>query len=140
MLTSRGWWFLAVVLILVGLGAALSERVGDGIAVVALTLLAWFLWEWAQFAYRYYVVLPRLRLHREIRDERKAVPLLWAEGEFDVHVRITLDGPGDLPYALLTDWIPTDAKFVEGAEETVAALAEAAARGTQLPIALSATR
>jgi uncharacterized protein (DUF58 family) len=123
LLTSRGWWFLAVVLILVGLGAALSERVGDGIAVVALTLLAWFLWEWAQFAHRYYVVLPRLRLHREIRDERKAVPLLWAEGEFDVHVRITLDGPGDLPYALLTDWIPTDAKFVEGAEETVVALA-----------------
>ncbi|HKB03836.1 MAG TPA: DUF58 domain-containing protein, partial [Gemmataceae bacterium] len=122
MLTPRGWWFLVVVLLLVGLGAALSERVGDPIVVVGLTLLAWFLWEWAQFAYRYYVVLPTLSLHREIRDDQKAVPLLWADGEFDVQVRLTLDGPGDLPYLALTDWVPTDAEFVDGTDEAVVAL------------------
>jgi uncharacterized protein (DUF58 family) len=121
-LSPRGWWFLIVLLLLLGLGAALSERVGDAIVVVSLTLLAWFLWEWAQFAYRYYFVVPTLRLHRELRDERKAVPLLWAEGEFDVHVRVTLDGPGDLPYVALTDWVPSDARHVDGTEEVVVAL------------------
>jgi uncharacterized protein (DUF58 family) len=101
-----------------GLGAGLSERVGNAIAVVGFTLLAWFLWEWGQFAYRYYFVLPRLVLRREVRDERKAVPVLWAETEFDVRVRIGIVGSGDLPYAVLADWVPTDARFVEGADET----------------------
>ena len=85
----------------------------------------WFLWEWAQFAYRYYFVLPRLVLVREVRDERKAVPILWADGEFDVRVRISIDGPGDLPYAVLADWVPTDGKFVDGSDEaTVASASE----------------
>lgn len=122
MLTPRGWWFLFTLLLLCGVGAYLSDRVGDALAVVGLTLLAWFLWEWAQFAYRYYFVLPRLTVRRELRDERKAVPLLWAEGEFDVRVRVGLDGPGDLPYAVLADWVPTDAKFLEGSDEVAVAI------------------
>jgi uncharacterized protein (DUF58 family) len=123
LLTPRGWWFLVVVLLVTGLGTALAPRVGDAIPVIGLTLFAWFLWEWGQFAYRYYVVLPRLTLVRELSDERKAVPLLWAEGEFDVRVRVGIDGAGDLPYVALADWVPTDAKLVSGSEETVVTLA-----------------
>ena len=78
LLTSRGWWFILFLLLLSGLGAAFSGTIGDTLVVIALTLLAWFLWEWAQFAYRFYFIVPRLRLHRELRDERKAVPILWA--------------------------------------------------------------
>jgi uncharacterized protein (DUF58 family) len=122
LLTPRGWWFLVILLLLGGVGVRLSVQAGDAIAVFALTLLAWFLWEWAQFAYRYYLVLPRLRLHRELSDERKVVPILWAGGEFDVRVRITLEGSGDLPYVVLADWIPTDGKRVEGSEEVIVAL------------------
>ena len=92
MLTPRGWWLFFFLLVLSGLGAGLSALIGDALVVVSLTLLAWFLWEWAQFAYRFYFVVPGLRLHREMRDERKAVPILWAEGEFDVHVRVELSG------------------------------------------------
>ena len=62
------------------------------------------------------------RFDRELRDERKAVPILWAEGEFDVRVRVRLNGPGDLPYVVLADWVPTDANFVDGADEVVVAL------------------
>ena len=90
---------------------------------LGLTLLAWFLWEWAQFAYRYYFLLPRLTLHREVRDDRKAVPVLWAESEFEVRVRIGLGVPGDLPYVVLADWVPTDGRFVDGSDEAVVALA-----------------
>lgn len=122
MLTPRGWWFLVVVLLLCGLGAGLSPQIGDSVAVIGFVLLAWFLWEWGQFAYIYYVVLPRLTLHRELSDERKAVPILWAEGEFDVRARVSVDGPGTLPYVVLTDWLPTGAQLVEGVEEVVAAL------------------
>jgi uncharacterized protein (DUF58 family) len=122
LLTPRGWWFLAIVLLLCGLGAGLSPKIGDSVVVIGLVLLAWFLWEWGQFAYRYYVVLPRLTLRRELSDERKAVPLLWAEGEFDVRVQIGIAGAGDLPYVILADWIPTDAHRVEGSEEVVTVL------------------
>jgi uncharacterized protein (DUF58 family) len=122
LLTSRGWWFLVILLLLGGLGIRLSVQAGDAIALFSLTLLAWFLWEWAQFAYRYYLVLPRLIIDRELSDERKAVPILWAGGEFDVRVRISIDGSGDLPFVILADWIPTDGKLVEGSEEVTAAL------------------
>lgn len=122
MLTPRGWWFFLILLLTCGVGAAFSDRFGHSIAVIGITLLAWFLWEWAQFAYRYYFVLPRLVLVREVRDERKAVPILWADGEFDVRVRITIDGPGDLPYAVLADWVPTDGRFVDGSDEATVTL------------------
>src|SRR5262245_29891352 len=122
MLTPRGWWFLFILLMQIALGAALSDRVGNSIVVVGLALLAWFLWEWGQFAYRFYYVVPRLTLRRELHDERKAVPVLWAEGEFDVRAHVALNGPGDLPYVVLADWVPTDAKFVEGSDEIVVAL------------------
>jgi uncharacterized protein (DUF58 family) len=122
LLTPRGWWFLVVVLLQVGLGTALSGMLGNGIAIIGLTLLAWFLWEWGQFAYRYYFVVPNLIVRRELVDERKAVPVLWAEGEFDVRVRVLLKGPGDLPYVALADWVPTDAKFREGNEEAIVAI------------------
>lgn len=122
MLTQRGWWFFIVLLLLCGLGSILSERIGYGIAVIGFVLLAWFLWEWAQFAYRYYYILPRLILHREVSDERKAVPILWADSEFDVYVRIGLNVAGDLPYVVLADWVPTDSRFVDGSEEAVASI------------------
>ncbi|HVK11354.1 MAG TPA: hypothetical protein VM597_21465, partial [Gemmataceae bacterium] len=123
MLTSRGWWFLFAALVLAAIGAAVSPQYGDGVAVIAFVLLAWFLWEWATFAYRLYLVLPGLRVEREIRDDRKVVPLLWADTEFDVHVRVSLPGAGDLPFAVLSDWVPTDAQFVEGEDEVTVALA-----------------
>ena len=122
MLTSRGWWFFLVVLLTCGIGAAFSPRCGHGIAIVGFTLLAWFLWEWAQFAYRYYFVLPRVILRREVSDERKAVPILWAAGEFDVRVQIAIAGPGSLPYVVLADWVPTDAHFVDGSDEVAAVI------------------
>jgi uncharacterized protein (DUF58 family) len=122
LLTPRGWWFVVILFLQIALGAALSNRVGDGIVVVGLTLLAWFLWEWAQFAYRVYVVVPQLTLRRELRDERKAVPILWADGEFDVEVTVSLNGRAALPYAILTDWVPTDGKLVSGTDEAIVAL------------------
>jgi uncharacterized protein (DUF58 family) len=120
--TPRGWWFVVILFLQIALGAALSNRVGDGIVVVGLTLFAWFLWEWAQFAYRVYVVVPQLTLRRELRDERKAVPILWADGEFDVEVTVGLNGRADLPYAILTDWVPTDGKLVSGTDEAIVVL------------------
>lgn len=122
MLTSRGWWFLFMVLGTCVLGAALSPRVGDAIGVVGLVLLVWFLWEWAAFAFQVHLVLPRLRMTREVFDERKAVPILWANGEFDVVVRFDLPGRFSLPLVILTDWAPTTAKLRDGNDEVGGAL------------------
>src|SRR5262249_37033780 len=92
-----------------------------GLVVVGLSLLAWFLWEWAQFAYRLYYVVPTLTLHRELHDERKAVPILWAQGEFDVRVRVRVEA-ADLPYVVLSAWVPAAAKLAGGSDEEVVAL------------------
>ncbi|WP_020473943.1 DUF58 domain-containing protein [Zavarzinella formosa] len=105
MLTSRGWWLLGVSTLLTLLGALLSRRQGDGLAIIGITILTWFLVEWALFAYQAFFVLPRLRISREIRDERKAVPLLWANGEFDIVVKVQLDR-GRLPDVFLEDAVP----------------------------------
>ncbi len=105
MLTSRGWWLLGVAAVMTLLGALLSPRYGPAIAVIGGTVLVWFVAEWAVFAYRVFFVLPGLRIKREIWDERKAVPLLWANNEFDVRVTLSLPR-GRLPDVYLEDCVP----------------------------------
>ena len=98
------------------LGAMVSRAYGDGMALVGASLLAWFLFEWASFAYRVFFVLPGLRLRREIRDERKAVPLLWSGGEFDTRVELLLPA-GRLPDVFLEDCVPLVVTKIGGSEQ-----------------------
>lgn len=103
------------------LGALISERYGDTMVIAGGTVLAWFAFEWGYFAYQAYFVLPNLRIQREIRDDRKAVPLLWANGEFDV--RVTLSIPkGRMPDISLEDCVPLVVTKLGGSEETFALL------------------
>jgi uncharacterized protein (DUF58 family) len=122
LLTGRGWWLLFILLLQVAFGAAVSPRFGEGIAVIGLVLLAWFLFEWANFVYRAYFVLPNLSITREVHDQRKAVPVLWSGGEFDVRLRAELTGFGDLPYVAIEDWVPFDAKVLEGNDALTTAI------------------
>src|SRR5439155_10991129 len=112
MLTSRGWWFLIVVLSLLAV-AVLDTTPGRGasgghwiLIGLTLTLLLWFLGEWLLFALRVSLAVPALRIRREVRDDRGPVDTLWAGRSFAVHVHLRLPHWGSLPYLKLTDHVP----------------------------------
>src|SRR3954470_5863167 len=107
MLTARGWWFLATSLVVLFLGVLLRflllfqalllrllDRPGPGefelvrltrsaagpgsvLILLGLALALWFAWEWLLHAVRVRTTVRRLRVVREVSDERGAVTTLW---------------------------------------------------------------
>src|SRR5947209_19096103 len=105
MLTWRGWWLFLFVLGMLAV-AMLQPRPNASMAVLALTVGLWFAWEWLLFAIRVRVMLRRLRVQRELRDERGPVDTLWAGRTFQVRVTLELPSGLDFPYVLATDRLP----------------------------------
>jgi uncharacterized protein (DUF58 family) len=102
MLTSRGCWFLFSVLVILGLGFL---RPSLSLTLLGLTLLLWFAAQWLWFLVR----LPgvrRLRVEREVWDDRSAVATLWAGQTFEVRVRIFQDGWLPSPHVAAMDHLP----------------------------------
>jgi uncharacterized protein (DUF58 family) len=108
MLTSRAWWFLLTVFVVL-LGGILFQFVP--VTLLGLTLFLWFCWEWLAFAVRSRTVLRRLRVEREVADERGPVATLWAGRTFRVRVRLVGYG---LPFLAVTDLVPFGVEFVDG--------------------------
>jgi uncharacterized protein (DUF58 family) len=113
MLTTRAWWFLVAVtlLLVVGLLRPLLPLTMTGLA-----LLLWFGGQWLLFAVR----LPGLRsvqLEREIRDEQGPVNTLWAGQGFEVRVRLVWHEKLDLPFAAVTDPVPFGVEQESGLSE-----------------------
>jgi uncharacterized protein (DUF58 family) len=119
MLTSRGWWFLVVVLGLLVLGLLGHQAT---LPLLALALLLWFLGEWLLFAVRARLVAPHLVVERELLDERGPVETLWAGRTFAVRVRLSLDHPLGLPHVAVADWVPFGLEHVDGPTRTDGAL------------------
>ena len=105
MLTSRGYWFFAIVVAMLA-AAVLADRAIVSLELVALTLLLWFCWQWLLFTVRAWIISRRLQLTREIRDERGPVGNLWAGRPFQVLVQLRLDAWLDLPHVAMADHIP----------------------------------
>ena len=103
MLTPRAWWFLAISLLalLVGLRSG-----SPALTLVPLTLLLWFGGEWLVFALRIPLAVRRLRVVREVREERGPATTLWAGRVFEVVARLEGDGPFRLPFVAVTDRPP----------------------------------
>src|SRR5438105_2991835 len=97
MLTSRG---SALILVVIGiLAAALllpplpgsgTEGRQSGMALLAMTVGLWMVWEWVLFTIRARVVLRRLEVERIVRDEQGPVESLWAGRSFFVDVAVHL--------------------------------------------------
>jgi hypothetical protein len=66
MLTPRAWWFLLLVFSLVGVGVV-AEIASP--ALLGLTLLLWFIFEWLTFSIRSQLTV-RVALRREVRRSR----------------------------------------------------------------------
>ncbi|HVS37061.1 MAG TPA: DUF58 domain-containing protein [Gemmataceae bacterium] len=103
MLTPRAWWFLCVCLLVLLLGLWIGS---PALTLTPLTLLLWFGGEWFVFAVRTPLAVRRLRVVRQVRDERGPVAVLWAGRTFEVVVRLKGDGLLRLPYAAIADRPP----------------------------------
>jgi uncharacterized protein (DUF58 family) len=114
MITSRGWWFLLIVLCLVTLGLF-----GDHwtVALLGLTLLLWFLGEWFMFALRMRLVVPTLVPRRTLHDDRGPVDTLWAGHSFQVRVETQTPHWLGLPYAKIADRVPFGVERGQGTAE-----------------------
>jgi uncharacterized protein (DUF58 family) len=112
MITSRGWWFVIIVLSLLALGVfgEQTARVMSGerwtLILLSLTLLLWFLAEWCLFGLRVLLAIPQVRVYRELRDSRGPVATLWAGRSFDVHIHVRLAHWLRLPYVRTSERIP----------------------------------
>ncbi len=120
MITARGWWFLVTVLSLLSVGL-FDDR--WPLALIGLTLSAWFLGEWLLFTLRARFAVPALSLARELRDERGPVDTLWAGRVFDVAVDLMSHHPLGLPHVKLADFVPLSVEKTRGASAGEAALA-----------------
>src|SRR5688500_14799738 len=103
MLTARGHWFLLAMLTLLAVALVVDHST---LALVALTLLSWFLAAWLDFVVRLRLVKGQLRVARHIQDERGPVKSLWAGRTFRVRARLLCDGPAGLAYVRVTDRVP----------------------------------
>lgn len=106
MLTSRGYWFLVVVVGFLAAAALVPPNGHPPMTLVALTLLLWFLGEWLIFAVRLRLAVPRLMVERALHDERGATARLWAGRSFEVRVQVRLQGLFSLAYVRLGDRVP----------------------------------
>jgi uncharacterized protein (DUF58 family) len=127
MLTTRGWWFLIVALSLLAVGVFDQPfRGGRGahwsLILVTLTLLLWFFGEWLLFALRVCLVVPAVRLRRELHDACGPVNTLWAGRSFRVVVQLQLSHWGSLPCLRVRDRVPLGIEQSQGATEMEVAL------------------
>ncbi len=114
MLTARGGWFLVVVLPVLVLGAFVVPYFSVVPALVGVTLLAWFAYEWAVFHTRSNAAVSRLRLSRRVIQGGREVPMLWSGIPFEV--RVTVENPSSIgvPFAVLEDRRAVATEHVSG--------------------------
>ncbi|MBM3980494.1 MAG: DUF58 domain-containing protein [Planctomycetes bacterium] len=123
MLTPRGWWFLIVVMFVLVLGAFAVPTYTTVPAILAVTLFAWFVYEWFQFHVRSNAAVSRLRVRRWVLQGGRTTPMLWANVPFDVRVRVRHDGLVTIGYAVIEDRLPSGADLIEGETDETTAIA-----------------
>jgi uncharacterized protein (DUF58 family) len=120
MLTSRGWWFLTLVTVILVMGATFVAEFTIVPAVVMLALVGWFLVEWIAFNVRIRTVAAKLRVSRRIIQGDREVPMVWAGLPFEVRLRIESASRFRLPFVVFEDRLPQVAEITEGDNERIA--------------------
>ena len=114
MLTARGYWFVVVVAFILALGVIVLPIYTVVPAILGITLLAWFAFEWVLFQVRVNAAAGRLKLTRRVVQGGREVPMVWAGLAFEVRVRVGHDGPARIPFAVLEDRLPPAAGLTAG--------------------------
>ncbi len=122
MLTSRGWWTVAVAAVLCLLGLTTLGDTAPGIPLLGLTVLLWFLGEWLAFAYRYRNARNKLEIVREILQGGRAVATAWAKAPCTVRVTVTNRSTSRWPLVFIRDRLPEGRKVRAGDNRLIAEL------------------
>jgi uncharacterized protein (DUF58 family) len=122
MLTSRGWWFVLIVVFVLVLGAFVVPLYTTVPAILATTLFTWFVYEWVQFHVRSNAAVANLRVRRWVLQGGRATPMLWAGVPFEVRVRVRHNGLVTVGYAVLEDRLPAGADVLGGTADRTAAI------------------
>src|SRR5262245_7601301 len=110
MLTSRAWWFLFSVLLILGMGLGKPSL---PLTLVGLALLLWFGWQWLLFLVRL-PGLRRLSVAREVWEEKASVATLWAGQEFEVRVRLSTSEGLPSSHLAAADHVPYAVAHLDG--------------------------
>ncbi|MBY0460444.1 MAG: DUF58 domain-containing protein, partial [Gemmataceae bacterium] len=129
MLTARGWWFLIVVVFVLVIGAFVIPNFTTVPAILAVTLVGWFSWEWLRFHTQSNAAVSNLKLRRLVMQGGRETPMLWANVPFNVRVRVRHDGLVAIDYALIEDRLPAGIDLLEGETSKHATLTHGAADG-----------
>lgn len=114
MLTARGWWLLAFVLMLLAMGAMLARRASPAVLVLGLSIAVWFAWEWLAFSIQARFALRRLRIGRSLSDDHGRATTFWAGRSGFVALSAELNGSIPLAFVKLSDHPPTAASTWAG--------------------------
>jgi uncharacterized protein (DUF58 family) len=110
MLTSRAWWFLLSVLLVLSAGLL---RQSLPLTLIGLALLMWFGYQWLLFLVR----LPGLRelnVQRELWDDKGPVATLWAGQEFEVRLSLSTSEMLPSSHLAVADHVPYAVEQVDG--------------------------
>jgi len=123
MLTARGVWLLIVL----GVAAFWSVWLafyGAFAALFALSLLLWFIGEWAWFLARTTAATGRISVERHLVQNDREQPNLWARLEATIRVQLALKPGGlSLPFVAAADKLPAGMGVVGGQRRVVGRLA-----------------
>jgi uncharacterized protein (DUF58 family) len=114
MLSSRGTWFLITVVFVLVVGAFVIPFYSVVPALLGLTLLGWFLYEWVMFNIRSNAAVSRLRVSRHILQGGREVPMVWAGLAFEVRVSVENPSSVRVPFIVLEDRGAVATERVEG--------------------------
>jgi uncharacterized protein (DUF58 family) len=114
MLTTRGWWFLVVSVLLLALGLFAEMA---PLAPLGLALVLWFAAVGLVTYARGRLIVRRLRVVRTLADDRGPVDTLWSGRSFGVGVALHLDGLLGLPHVAVAERVPFAAALLDGETE-----------------------
>lgn len=121
MLTVRGYSLLIAVAIQMLFALGSTEN-GAPVALLGLTVLAWFGYEWIKFLARARIAFPKLLIVRSINDTRRSIPVVRVGKEFEVHLEIRLESAIPFDYLVIDDRVPLDVQIVDGSPFSIASL------------------
>ncbi len=123
MLTARGFWFFVPMLMLLGLAISAGA---DSLALIALTLLSWFLAQWFLFHVRWRRAHVGLTVTRALRTPRGDVTSLWAGQWAEVQIMLCAEPGVAVPYVIVSDRLPALARLRDRVPQIDGAIAPAA--------------
>ena len=123
MLTARGWWLLFWPGAMTAVALPYLAYWSPTLAVLSLTLLSWFLFEWVWFLVRSRAADGNVTVERHVLHGDRELPNLWAGLDGVVRVRVRLRSRFRLPVVALADKLPVGLTVAGGSRKLVCALA-----------------